>query len=602
MSVVANVAVNVDARQAIQALRTIDGQAKGLKQTLANTNSVAGKLKNAFGGLSSAIAAVGLSAFIKNVAGVGVEADRTAKRIQVLAGNSQEAARVQDIATKAAKQFGLGSLTAAKGVADLYGRLQPMGVATKDIETVFIGANKAGLQMGLTADAMSNVMLQLSQALGSGVLQGDEFRSISEQMPPILNAVSQVLGVQRGELKKLGSEGKITTDVLIKAMGILSKMETVEPDAVRKFQAAMEDLQVNIGTKLLPALTPLIQGVTLLINAFNMLPGPIQSVVVGVAALGAAIGIIGPVLAGIATVFSGISTAVAVVTPIIGAFTASLGGISGVAGILAGIFSGPAGWIALLTGAGIALYAFKDQIAEVFSSIGPYAAKGFSAINNKFIDPAKQVFNSFINYVKNAFSALGDALAAPFVGFASMVKELVNGIISGVLDGINKVVLAVNQVIQLYNNVATKINLPAIPSIPQVDIPRFAEGGFVTGPTTAIVGEGGQPEYVIPASKMDDAMRRYSAGTRGEAVVTGAGAPSVSNSSANYTNQQNTYYGSGGGTSVNITTGPVLRMNNKNYVSVSDMQRGLAAAVGAAESNMMNRMNRSYATRRSMGL
>jgi len=142
----------------------------------------------------------------------------------------------------------------------------------------------------------------------------------------------------------------------------------------------------------------------------------------------------------------------------------------------------------------------------------------------------------------------------------------------------------------------------SIPSERELEAAGFAEGGFVTRPTNAMVGEGGQPEYIIPASKMNDAMRRYSAGTRGEAVITGTGAPGVSNSSANYTNQQNTYYGSGGGTSVNITTGPVLRMNNKNYVSVSDMQRGLAAAVGAAESNMMNRMSRSYATRRSMGL
>jgi len=141
-----------------------------------------------------------------------------------------------------------------------------------------------------------------------------------------------------------------------------------------------------------------------------------------------------------------------------------------------------------------------------------------------------------------------------------------------------------------------------VPSDDELIKRGYAEGGFVTRPTSAMIGEGGQPEYVIPASKMNDAMRRYSAGTRGEAVITGAGAPGVSNSSANYTNQQNTYYGSGGGTSVNITTGPVLRMNNKNYVSVSDMQRGLAAAVGAAESNMINRMSRSYAARRSMGL
>ena len=130
----------------------------------------------------------------------------------------------------------------------------------------------------------------------------------------------------------------------------------------------------------------------------------------------------------------------------------------------------------------------------------------------------------------------------------------------------------------------------------------FAEGGFVTRPTNAMVGEGGQPEYVIPASKMNDAMRRYSAGTRGEAVVNGAGASGGMNSTTNYSNQQNAYYGSGGGTSVNITTGPVMRLGNKNYVTVSDMQRGMAAAVGAAEANMMNRMSRSYAARRSMGL
>lgn len=130
----------------------------------------------------------------------------------------------------------------------------------------------------------------------------------------------------------------------------------------------------------------------------------------------------------------------------------------------------------------------------------------------------------------------------------------------------------------------------------------FAEGGFVTRPTNAMVGEGGQPEYVIPASKMNDAMRRYSAGTRGEAVVNGAGASGGMSSTTNYSNQQNAYYGSGGGTSVNITTGPVMRLGNKNYVTVSDMQRGMAAAVGAAEANMMSRMSRSYAARRSMGL
>ena len=128
----------------------------------------------------------------------------------------------------------------------------------------------------------------------------------------------------------------------------------------------------------------------------------------------------------------------------------------------------------------------------------------------------------------------------------------------------------------------------------------FAEGGFVTRPTNAIIGEGGESEYVIPSSKMNAAMQRYSAGVRGEAVTAGA-VTAGSTSTANYSSQQNAYYG-GGGASVNITTGPVIRMNNRDYVTMADMQRGMAAAANAGQANMMRQMGRSYATRRSMGL
>ena len=143
---------------------------------------------------------------------------------------------------------------------------------------------------------------------------------------------------------------------------------------------------------------------------------------------------------------------------------------------------------------------------------------------------------------------------------------------------------------------------PTSVSEAQLERTGFAEGGFVTRPTDAMVGEGGQPEYVIPASKMNDAVRRYSAGTRGEAVVSGAMSSGGANSTANYSSQQNAYYGGGTGASVNITTGPVIRMDNRDYVTMTDMQRGMAAAAGASQASMMRSMSRSYATRRSMGL
>ena len=67
---------------------------------------------------------------------------------------------------------------------------------------------------GASADEVGSTMLQLSQAFGSGALMGDEFRAVSESMPMLLDILAKQLGVSRGELKKMGADGKITSKVL----------------------------------------------------------------------------------------------------------------------------------------------------------------------------------------------------------------------------------------------------------------------------------------------------------------------------------------------------------------------------------------------------
>lgn len=64
-----------------------------------------------------------------------------------------------------------------------------------------------------TAEA-SNAMLQLSQALGSGVLRGDEFNSIMENAPIIAQQIAKELGVSTGQLRKMAQEGEITAGVV----------------------------------------------------------------------------------------------------------------------------------------------------------------------------------------------------------------------------------------------------------------------------------------------------------------------------------------------------------------------------------------------------
>jgi tape measure domain-containing protein len=77
--------------------------------------------------------------------------------------------------------------------------------------------SKALIVGGASAQEASSAMLQLSQAIGSGVLQGDEFRSLAEAAPQYLEQLSIAMGVPREQLKKLGSEGKITAKDIIES-------------------------------------------------------------------------------------------------------------------------------------------------------------------------------------------------------------------------------------------------------------------------------------------------------------------------------------------------------------------------------------------------
>ncbi|STO64363.1 phage-like minor tail protein [Haemophilus parahaemolyticus] len=96
--------------------------------------------------------------------------------------------------------------------------LAEMGVTTNQTLKFTETLNKAMAVGGVNANSQKAALLQLSQALGSGVLQGDEFRSIAENAPIILDVVAEYMGKSRAEIKKLASDGKITSKVLFEAI------------------------------------------------------------------------------------------------------------------------------------------------------------------------------------------------------------------------------------------------------------------------------------------------------------------------------------------------------------------------------------------------
>ncbi|TRC56985.1 tape measure protein, partial [Mannheimia haemolytica] len=104
--------------------------------------------------------------------------------------------------------------------------------------------NKAMAVGGVKPQEQASALLQLSQALGSGKLQGDEFRSISEAAPIILDTLSEYMGKSRDEVRKLASEGKLTADLLFNAFnGSSAKITEKFNQMPLTFGGAMQQLQ-----------------------------------------------------------------------------------------------------------------------------------------------------------------------------------------------------------------------------------------------------------------------------------------------------------------------------------------------------------------------
>jgi SLT domain-containing protein len=131
---------------------------------------------------------------------------------------------------------------------------------------------------------------------------------------------------------------------------------------------------------------------------------------------------------------------------------------------------------------------------------------------------------------------------------------------------------------------STAVNAPSM---------GYASGGYVDRPTNAVIGEGGEGEYVIPESKLASSLSRYQAGHRGNSVVPGG----VGNSG-----------GSGGGSgevTVNYT-GPTLNFNGDEYVprtAVPQIINSAAmAGASAGRANTMKDLKNSRSQRSRLGL
>jgi tape measure domain-containing protein len=275
MSVVANVAINVDGKQAKTILDEIKRKVEAMNGTFGNVPGATQKV----GGLTSAIAgmipqlaiAATTMEVLRQSVSTAFERGGAEQRLRNLTSSTGEFNAAIASATGASAKFGISQTEATVALADVYGRLKGVGFGLKETTQIYEGFNVAAKQSGISGADAAGVFFQLSQALGKGKLNGDEFVSVSERMPQLLDLIAQSTGRSRGELQQMAQQGEITSDVLYRALataaegsGDLNAKLTEQQRTMGKLAQVTDQLKAQIGNVFAPVVVAGAQGLAVI--------------------------------------------------------------------------------------------------------------------------------------------------------------------------------------------------------------------------------------------------------------------------------------------------------------------------------------------------
>lgn len=585
MTTALTIRARVDGQQQVDRL----GQSLGTTTTKADGLAGAfGRLKSVGGSLIGVLGTAGLVAGLKKSIDTFGEFQAQTKLLENGLKNVGAGAGQLEKLQKVASDLGEATLFNEEDFRQGFGLLTSFGnIGVDSYERVA----KAAADVAYTSGTeVSSAFMQLAKALndpakGLSALgrSGIQFTEDQKAVIESLQETGNIAEAQRLILVEL--EKQYGGNAVAAAQGLAGAFDTLG----EKFY----DLQVALGDNIAQVLEPLIVGLTKLVEVVVNLPEPVQTMIVALGGLVVAIGALGTViavgapivsaLASLGPLIAGITATIAGWAGAIGPLIASLTGSGGLLAALAAVFTGPVGWIALAVAAGVAIYAFRDQIAAAFKVIGEVITAAAKLYYDVFIKPVITGAEIAVKGIQSAFSGLANIMTAPFKTAINSIKSLFRGILQFLANGINNSTRSINNLIAGYNRLPT----PDIPLIPQVTVPAFAAGGVVNGPTLAMVGEGGEPEYIVPQSKMAKAAANYLSGMRGRSVIPafadgGVVGPMGGGGAAN--------------TTVQITTGPVLQQDGQRYVTVGDLERALQDF-----GSQVFRNSRSYGGRRYQG-
>ena len=246
--------VNVTLNENAQAQRTVERAMRQTDSAASALSGTIGKLVAAFGGL----------ALIRRALDLSDELSMTQARLNNVNDGLQTTAELQQMIYQAAQRSRgeyIGMMQTVAGLkaqtGDTFGSVREAVAFTELL-------NKQFKIAGADATAISSTMYNLTQALSTGVLRGQDLNIVMSNAPQIAQRIARHMGVSVGELKELASQGKVTADIVKQAiLGAADDINQQFEKMPMTFGDAMNKAQ-NIAVK---AFEPLGQMIADAINS-----------------------------------------------------------------------------------------------------------------------------------------------------------------------------------------------------------------------------------------------------------------------------------------------------------------------------------------------
>jgi len=172
-----------------------------------------------------------------------------AAQLKYVTGSSQDASFAQEDLYQMSQKTGTSVTANAQALMRLAQASDMTHLSLSENIEVIGGLNALMIKTGTGTAEASTAMIQLTQALGSGALQGDEFRSIMEASPALMREFAKSLGVGVGQLKAMAADGKITTEVMTTALKNIAAEGKASMDELPKTVASGWQKVVNAFEK-----------------------------------------------------------------------------------------------------------------------------------------------------------------------------------------------------------------------------------------------------------------------------------------------------------------------------------------------------------------